>query len=83
MATNNLVSVCDVDQKVSKKSACSRVHNIIRVRSLTDRVKPGDCTTIMGANKPEWAIFDVATMSIGAIPAGIYATSSPPEVWSF
>jgi long-chain acyl-CoA synthetase len=37
----------------------------------------------MGANRPEWAIFDVATMSIGGIPAGIYATSSPPEVFDF
>jgi long-chain acyl-CoA synthetase len=34
---------------------------------------------ILGANRPEWVIFDVGAMAAGAIPAGIYATSSPSE----
>jgi long-chain acyl-CoA synthetase len=34
---------------------------------------------ILGANRPEWVIFDVGAMAAGAIPAGIYTTSSPPE----
>jgi long-chain acyl-CoA synthetase len=34
---------------------------------------------ILGANRPEWVIFDVAAMAAGAVPAGIYATSSPSE----
>ena len=34
---------------------------------------------ILGANRPEWVIFDVGSMAAGAVPAGIYATSSPGE----
>jgi long-chain acyl-CoA synthetase len=43
-------------------------------------VKAGDKVTILGFNRPEWVIFDVAAMTIGAIPAGIYTTCSPTEV---
>ncbi len=34
---------------------------------------------ILGANRPEWVIFDVGAMAAGAVPAGIYATSAPSE----
>jgi long-chain acyl-CoA synthetase len=42
-------------------------------------VEPGQPVCILGANRPEWVIFDVGAMAAGAIPAGIYATSSPGE----
>jgi long-chain acyl-CoA synthetase len=42
-------------------------------------VEPGQPICILGANRPEWVIFDVGAMAAGAIPAGIYTTSSPPE----
>ena len=42
--------------------------------------EPGQITTILGFNRPEWVILDVATMAAGGAPAGIYATSSPDEV---
>ena len=42
-------------------------------------VEPGQAVGILGANRPEWVIFDVAAMAAGAIPAGIYTTSSPAE----
>lgn len=35
---------------------------------------------LLGFNRPEWAIVDLAAMAIGAAPAGIYTTSSPSEV---
>ncbi len=35
---------------------------------------------ILGFNRPEWVIIDVATMAVRGAPAGIYTTSSPPEV---
>lgn len=38
------------------------------------------CVCILGFNRPEWAIVDLAAMAIGAAPAGIYTTSSPSEV---
>ncbi|NOY93288.1 MAG: long-chain fatty acid--CoA ligase [Deltaproteobacteria bacterium] len=40
----------------------------------------GQRTCILGFNRPEWTIFDLATMSAGGAPAGIYTTSSPDEV---
>lgn len=42
--------------------------------------EPGQHTSILGFNRPEWTIFDVATMAVGGAPAGIYTTSSPEEV---
>ena len=42
-------------------------------------VEAGNPVCILGANRPEWVIFDVAAMAAGAVPAGIYATSSPSE----
>ncbi|MBI2378518.1 MAG: long-chain fatty acid--CoA ligase [Deltaproteobacteria bacterium] len=43
-------------------------------------VGPGQSVSILGGNRPEWAIFDLAAMCAGAAPAGIYTTSSPSEV---
>jgi long-chain acyl-CoA synthetase len=42
-------------------------------------VGAGQSVCILGANRPEWVIFDVGAMAAGAIPAGIYTTSSPAE----
>jgi long-chain acyl-CoA synthetase len=42
-------------------------------------VAPGDRVAILGWNRPAWAIVDAAAMAIGAVPAGIYPTSSPEE----
>jgi len=43
-------------------------------------VEPGHTVCILGFNRPEWVLFDLAAMAIGAIPAGIYTTCSPIEV---
>jgi long-chain acyl-CoA synthetase len=40
----------------------------------------GGTTVILGYNRPEWVLLDLATMCVGGAPAGIYATSSPTEV---
>lgn len=40
----------------------------------------GGTTVILGYNRPEWVVMDVATMCVGGAPAGIYTTSSPGEV---
>ncbi len=42
-------------------------------------VEQGSPVAILGANSPEWVIFDVAAMAMGAMPAGIYPTSTPDE----
>jgi long-chain acyl-CoA synthetase len=47
---------------------------------IASGVRRGDRITILGFNRPEWVILDVATMAIGGAPAGIYTTSSPEEV---
>ena len=43
-------------------------------------IQPGQPVAILGSNRPEWVIFHIAAMAIGAAPAGIYTTCSPPEV---
>ncbi len=43
-------------------------------------VPAGGTVSILGFNRPEWIVFDVAAMTIGAAPAGIYTTNSPDEV---
>jgi len=40
----------------------------------------GDTACILGFNRPEWAIMDIAAMGAGGAPAGIYTTCSPVEV---
>lgn len=40
----------------------------------------GQRSCILGFNRPEWVIFDLATMTTGGAPAGIYTTCSPDEV---
>jgi long-chain acyl-CoA synthetase len=42
-------------------------------------IEPGQNVTILGFNRPEWVIFDLACMMIGGAPAGIYTTNSPAE----
>ena len=43
-------------------------------------VEPGTTAGIIGFNRPEWTIFHLACMSIGAVPVGIYTTNSPQEI---
>ncbi len=43
-------------------------------------VEPGDRVAILSYNTPEWVIFDVAAMAVGAVPVGIYFSSSSAEI---
>ncbi|KGM41810.1 hypothetical protein JY96_02420 [Aquabacterium sp. NJ1] len=43
-------------------------------------VERGDAVAILSFNRPEWAITAYAAMSIGAIPVGIYWTSSTADI---
>jgi long-chain acyl-CoA synthetase len=42
-------------------------------------VKEGEVIAVLGYNKPEWVIMDLAAMMIGASVAGIYFTSSAQD----
>ncbi len=42
-------------------------------------VEAGQPVSIFGTNQPEWVIFDMAAMAVGAMPAGIYPTNTPEE----
>lgn len=43
-------------------------------------VQPGDVVCVLGFNRPEWVVMDMAAMMVGAVPAGIYWTSPPNEI---
>jgi long-chain acyl-CoA synthetase len=40
----------------------------------------GDRVAILGENRPEWLICELAAMTIGGVSCGIYTTSAPEEV---
>ncbi|MBX3275428.1 MAG: long-chain fatty acid--CoA ligase [Sandaracinaceae bacterium] len=40
----------------------------------------GDKGCVLGFNRPEWVVFDLALMAAGGAPAGIYTTCSAEEV---
>jgi long-chain acyl-CoA synthetase len=40
---------------------------------------PGQHVAILGFNRPEWVVMDVACMAVGGAPVGIYTTSSADE----
>ncbi len=43
-------------------------------------VEPNQVVCMLGFNRPEWVIGQLAAMMIGAVGAGIYTTNSPSEV---
>lgn len=42
--------------------------------------KPGERLLIMGFNREEWLVADLAAMAAGGVPVGIYTTSSPEQI---
>ena len=47
---------------------------------IASGINVGDRVAIFSYNSPEWVIFDVAAMAIGAVPVGIYFSSSSEEI---
>ena len=47
---------------------------------IVSGIEPGDRVAIVSYNTPEWVVFSVATMAVGAVPVGIYFASSPGEI---
>jgi long-chain acyl-CoA synthetase len=47
---------------------------------IASGIEAGDRVAILSYNTPEWVIFDVAAMAIGAVPVGIYFSSSGEEI---
>jgi len=45
-------------------------------------VAAGDGVAILSANRPEWAIADLAAIAAGAIPTGLFTTAAP-EQWAY
>jgi long-subunit acyl-CoA synthetase (AMP-forming) len=43
-------------------------------------VEPGQGVVVLGNNRPEWFISDLAAIACGAVPAGVYATSTEDQV---
>src|SRR6185503_18670736 len=42
-------------------------------------IQPGAGVAIIGYNSPEWFFADIGAIYAGAVPAGIYTTSSPEQ----
>jgi long-chain acyl-CoA synthetase len=66
-------------QMTSWKRRAERVQQIGSAL-LALGVPAGGATSILGSNRAEWVDWHLATMMIGATPAGIYTTCSPEQV---
>jgi long-chain acyl-CoA synthetase len=42
--------------------------------------RQGSSVSILGFNRPEWVILDIAAMAVGGVATGVYTTCSPEEV---
>ena len=47
---------------------------------IASGIEVGDRVAILSYNTPEWVIFDVAAMAVGAVPVGIYFGNSREEI---
>ncbi len=65
--------------RVSWQAYAEEVRDVARALAALG-VQRGDRVCILGRNRPEWVVADVAAMALGAVPAGIYATCSSEEV---
>lgn len=54
------------------------VHRVAR-GLIASGFEAGDGLVIMGFNRPEWFIADLAAIAAGGLPAGIYTTSTPEQ----
>jgi long-chain acyl-CoA synthetase len=66
-------------QQVNYKDYAEQVQNAAK-SLMAMGFSPGDSACIIGFNRAEWCIMDVATMMAGGLAAGIYTTCSPQEV---
>jgi long-chain acyl-CoA synthetase len=74
-----LVQEADGWREVSWAEAASAVDEL--AHGLLDvGIRKGDAFSILSSTRLEWALFDFALASIGAIGAPVYATSSPKDV---
>lgn len=42
--------------------------------------QPGECVALIGANRADWVICQMAIMAIGGVPAPIYTTCTAEQV---
>ena len=66
-------------QMTSWRRRAERVQRIARAL-ISLGVPAGGATSILGYNRSEWVDWHMATMMIGAAPAGIYTTCAPEQV---
>ena len=52
----------------------------VAIELLQQGVNPGDRIALISANRPEWAMVDIACLMIGAVPVPIYTSLSAAQV---
>jgi long-chain acyl-CoA synthetase len=66
-------------ESTSWKDYADEVNTLARAL-VASGVRAGQVVCILGFNRPEWVMMDIAAMMVGAVPAGIYWTSAAPEI---
>ncbi len=66
-------------QETSWASYAAEIERVAKAL-MAAGLEPGQNVALFGFNRPEWSIFMLAAMMVGARGVGIYTTSSPHEV---
>jgi long-chain acyl-CoA synthetase len=66
-------------RKLSYADLADRVRSLA-LGLLSLGVEPGERVALLCENRPEWAVADLAILSIGAVNVPLYSTLPPPQV---
>ncbi len=66
-------------EPISWQSYADQIEQAARAL-ITLGMKTGDAVGVLGFNRPEWCVMDMAAMMAGGMSAGIYQTNSPEEI---
>ena len=81
--TPDRVTMRDKDYGIWQERTCAELWDEILTAAhalLALGVEPGDVTSVHSEDRPEWVIFDIASVAIRAICTGMYPTNPTAEV---
>ncbi len=64
---------------ISWREYAARVNGLAR-QMIELGLEPGERVAVLGENRPEWLIADIAIQTAGAATVGVYTTSSPEQL---
>lgn len=81
--TPDRVTMRDKDFGIWQERTCAELWDEVLIAAhalLALGVQPGDVTSVHSEDRPEWIIFDIATVAVRGICTGMYPTNPTAEV---